>query len=65
MANKNALWTLRESRKHGMTSELLTAFRDRAAQDGIDSIDALVRLLRQYIEHGFEGRPDRKQSAGD
>lgn len=54
MPNNNGLWTLRESKKHGMTAELIAAFRARAAKDGIDTIDAIVRVMRQYIERGFQ-----------
>ena len=48
MPHNRTLWTLYESRKHGLTTELLTAFRQRAADEGIEAITALVRLMRQY-----------------
>ena len=46
---KRTVWTLYESQKHGMTPELMTAFRKRAEADGVESITALVRLMREYI----------------
>ena len=49
-STKNALWTLRESRKHGMTAEFLAEFRRRAEADGLETIDALVRAMRHYID---------------
>lgn len=50
MPHTTTLWTLRESRKHGMTRELLDAFRERAEAEGIETIAALVRLMRQYVD---------------
>ena len=55
----NTLWTLRESKRYGLTSELISAFRNRAAADGIDTVDALVRVMRQYIES-----PQQRQDSG-
>jgi hypothetical protein len=49
MPNKNTLWTLRESHRHGLTRELLNTFRQRAEADGIETVTALVQVMREYI----------------
>lgn len=61
MPNKNALWTLRESQKHGLTSELLDQFRARASADRVETVAALVRLMREYIAGGFRSETPPKE----
>lgn len=50
----DSLWTIFESKRQGMTRELIEQFRQRAAADGVTPTTALVRLLERYIRRGFD-----------
>lgn len=57
------LWTLRESRE--LSAELWRAFKEQAAAQGHSPTTALSRILRRYIQHGFDdGAPERLESSG-
>jgi hypothetical protein len=51
------LYTIREH--CDLSAAVWQQFRDRAAQNGHSPTDALARLVRRYLEKGFEdGHPE-------
>ena len=48
------LYTVRE--RPELTAADWQRFRDKAAQDGHSPSQALARLIRQYIDRGFDDR---------
>jgi hypothetical protein len=49
------LWHLRE--QHGLTRELITAFREKAIERGEKPTAVLVRLMTEYLQ-GQQQAPD-------
>jgi reverse gyrase len=46
------LWTLRESRE--LSAALWQAFKDKAIESGHSPTAALGRIIRRYLDRGFE-----------
>lgn len=52
------LWTLRE--QYDLAFNVWAQFKEKAAVDGYTPNGALARLIRRYLERGFDdGRPER------
>ena len=65
MAQKHpTLWHVRE--QHGITRELIAAFREKAAAAGLSPSAALARVLRRYLARGFDdGQPETTAATPD
>lgn len=54
------IWTLRES-PPDVTPDLWQRFKDKAKAAGYTPTSAVGRLLRRYLDRGFDdGRPERR-----
>ena len=52
------LWTIRE--QYDLAFNVWVQFKEKAAADGYTPNGALARLIRRYLERGFEdGQPER------
>lgn len=62
MAEKHRpIWTLRELPPH-VTRELWDRFREKARAAGWTPTVAVARLLRRYLDRGFEdGQPEHQE----
>ena len=53
------LWTIRE--QYDLAFNVWNQFKHKARQDGYSPNGALARLIRRYLERGFDdGQPERK-----
>ena len=53
------LWTIRE--QYDLAFNVWNQFKEKARQDGYSPNGALARLIRRYLERGFDdGQPERR-----
>jgi hypothetical protein len=56
-----ALWTLRETRD--LPAAVWQTFKDRAAASGHSPTAALARIIKRYLDRGFDdGAPEPRNS---